>query len=88
MLGATLVIYGFSYASSNTSLYDPAWCLLPLATVVGWMATSPGLAACASPRAWYALAALVSFFVVAVFCISFASSAFATPEALLSLIHI
>ena len=29
-----------------------------------------------------ALAALVSFFVVAVFCISFASSAFATPEAL------
>ena len=62
MLGATLVIYGFSYASSNTSLYDPAWCLLPLATVVGWMATSPGLAACASLRAWYALAALVTWY--------------------------
>ncbi len=59
IVGATLVVYASSFACSNTSLYDPAWCLLPIALAVGWTATGgaalPGGGG-ASPRAWYGLA--------------------------------
>lgn len=56
---ATLVIFCFSLFCSNTSLYDPAWCVLPIGVAVGWMATGDALA---SPRAWYALLALLVWY--------------------------
>ena len=37
---ATLVIYAFSFVCSNTSVYDPAWCVFPIALGAGWMANS------------------------------------------------
>jgi len=34
---ATVVIFCFSFVFGNTSLYDPAWCVLPIVLSVGWM---------------------------------------------------
>ena len=62
-MGATVVVYSFSLACSNTSLYDPAWCIFPIALATGWMVTSagPGRGG-ASTRACYAHALLVLWF--------------------------
>jgi steroid 5-alpha reductase family enzyme len=60
---ATAVIFLFSFACSNTSLYDPAWCILPIALALGWMLTSDNSVALYSPRAWYALVALIVWYV-------------------------
>merc|ERR1711957_619414 len=35
------IFWIFCLASRNTSLYDPAWVLLPLAISAGWILTSP-----------------------------------------------
>ena len=40
-LESTVVIWLFSVYFSNSSLYDPAWCILPIALQIGWMMTSP-----------------------------------------------
>ena len=40
-LEATVVICMFSFSHGNTSLYDPAWCVLPIAVAAGWMCTAP-----------------------------------------------
>jgi steroid 5-alpha reductase family enzyme len=56
---STLTIYVFSLACSNTSLYDPAWCLLPIFTALGWMATA---GSSSSPRAIYALTLLLVWY--------------------------
>lgn len=34
---STVVIFVFSYCFANTSLYDPAWCVLPIVLSFGWM---------------------------------------------------
>jgi len=36
---STVVIFVFTFFCSNTSLYDPAWYLLPLSITIGWVAT-------------------------------------------------
>jgi len=56
---ATFSIYAFSFAYSNTSVYDPAWCLLPIFVAVGWMSTAESAP---SSRGWYAFALLVSWY--------------------------
>eukprot|EP00445_Apocalathium_hangoei_P036817 CAMPEP_0203950244 /NCGR_PEP_ID=MMETSP0359-20131031/84428_1 /ASSEMBLY_ACC=CAM_ASM_000338 /TAXON_ID=268821 /ORGANISM="Scrippsiella Hangoei, Strain SHTV-5" /LENGTH=331 /DNA_ID=CAMNT_0050882401 /DNA_START=48 /DNA_END=1043 /DNA_ORIENTATION=+ len=56
---ATCVVYVFSFAYSNTSIYDPAWCLLPIFVAVGWMLTAKSSP---SPRGWYALGLFVAWF--------------------------
>jgi len=61
---ATCAIFAFSFAYSNTSIYDPAWCLLPIFVAVGWMCTAssaPSLRGCYSLGlllVWYARYAL------------------------------
>lgn len=56
---ATVTIYAFSFAYSNTSCYDPAWCLLPIFTALGWMATAD---AAPSARGWCGLGLLLLWF--------------------------
>ena len=63
MVESTVVIFFFSFSCSNTSLYDPAWCVLPIGTAISWMLTSDGLAATTSPRAWYCISLLVLWYV-------------------------
>ena len=53
IVASTVTIFCFSLACSNTSLYDPAWCILPIATAIGWISMSGGTP---SARAVYALA--------------------------------
>lgn len=53
------MIYAFSFAFSNTSIYDPAWCLLPIFVAIGWMVTAE---ASPSTRGCYALALLLLWF--------------------------
>ena len=36
---STVVIFAFSLIFGNSSLYDPAWYLLPVGLAAGWMAT-------------------------------------------------
>eukprot|EP00943_MAST-04B_sp_MAST-4B-sp1_P005969 g5969.t1 len=36
-LVSTCIIYIFSFAFSNTSIYDPAWCYFPIGMCIGWM---------------------------------------------------
>lgn len=58
---STFVIWIFSLVSSNTSLYDPAWCILPIALGVAWMAAAAAAAAGDQAPSWrgaYSLALL------------------------------
>jgi len=57
--GATVVVFLFSYCNSNSSLYDPAWCLFPVALAMGWLASAGDKP---SPRGVYALALLCLWF--------------------------
>merc|ERR1712216_981009 len=36
---STVVIFAFSYTFGNSSLYDPAWYLLPVGVAAGWAFT-------------------------------------------------
>ena len=38
----TLVVYAFSLAADNSSVYDPYWCVAPLALLFYWKAHAPG----------------------------------------------
>jgi len=49
-MASTVVIFVFTFFCSNTSLYDPAWYLLPMSITIGWVATG-----IFSIRALYAL---------------------------------
>lgn len=54
--GATVVIFGFSYAYKNTSLYDPYWSVIPPMFAVFWVLESDQLApAFAQLPAWLTL---------------------------------
>src|SRR5512141_972120 len=40
---ATLVVFGFSVALDNSSVYDPYWSVAPIPIVLGWWwASAPG----------------------------------------------
>jgi steroid 5-alpha reductase family enzyme len=41
-MAATFVIFAFSLSCSNSSLYDPAWYMLPVGTALGWYLTAEG----------------------------------------------
>jgi len=41
-LAATVVIFGFSVAFDNSSLYDPYWSLAPIPIALYWLSLSPG----------------------------------------------
>ena len=58
--GATCIIFFFSAANGNSSLYDPAWVFLPLGVCAGWMSQQEYEL---SYRALYAYALLVVWFV-------------------------
>jgi steroid 5-alpha reductase family enzyme len=64
---ATVTVWVFSLASGNTSVYDPYWCLAPLALGFYWKAHAPGGFWYYEPRETVALGLLwawaVRFFV-------------------------
>ena len=70
MCAATTTIYAFSFLCSNSSLYDPAWCVLPIAVASSWMMQGSGSGGGGTPlaiampsaRAAYGLAALLLWF--------------------------
>lgn len=41
-VGATAIVYAFSFASNNSSLYDPFWCVLPLWLGFYYKSLAPG----------------------------------------------
>ena len=49
---STVTIFCFSFVYSNTSLYDPAWCILPIAMGAGWMLTGEGSPSTRGLIAW------------------------------------
>lgn len=61
---STVVLFAFSFFFGNTSLYDPAWCILPIVLSVGWVlqnynegdyeVTVRGMYALAVLLLWYA----------------------------------
>jgi len=52
---ATLVIFGFSVAFDNSSLYDPFWSVAPIPIALAWAAAP------LSPRAWLVLLLVVAW---------------------------
>ena len=61
---STVVIWIFSCTYSNTSIYDPFWCYMPLAISIGWMATNA--ASSVSTRS------CVAFVLLLVWCVRYA----------------
>lgn len=57
-VAATAVVWLFSFAASNTSVYDPYWCVAPLALGLYWKAHAPGGFWLYEPRETAALALL------------------------------
>jgi steroid 5-alpha reductase family enzyme len=54
-LVGTLVVFGFSVAFDNSSLYDPYWSVAPIPIALSWAAGPP------SPRAWLVLLLVVAW---------------------------
>jgi steroid 5-alpha reductase family enzyme len=50
-VAATLVVFGFSYAFRNSSLYDAYWSVVPPVLALAWLVPSP--------RAWLVLAVVI-----------------------------
>lgn len=55
-LVATTVVFAFSFATKNTSVYDPYWVLAPCALAVYWASLNP------EPLTWFQRAGLVLVF--------------------------
>jgi len=56
---ATFIIWMFSYTYSNSSIYDPAWCILPILIALGWLTMATTLP---SARSVYCILMLLIWF--------------------------
>jgi steroid 5-alpha reductase family enzyme len=54
-VAATLVVFGFSVAFDNSSLYDPYWSVAPIPIALAWAAAP------LSPRAWLVLLLVIAW---------------------------